>query len=204
MNNDTQDQNKPKYDLSFIKNFIDANPHALKELGISQAGRKKGSKNNSTLEAGKVIEIPKELMPPPEDVIEVSRKVAKQLVEKIKKPRQYKDEETKARMLTILAEGREKAKLVKEQKKLEREKQAVEQHKSSVQKIKVKEPKKVVKKAVVQPEEPESEEDDVEIIRAKKKVEKKKEILKEIEEELNRLPAPHKPASLYQGQLRGW
>lgn len=204
MNNDTQDQNKPKYDLSFIKNFIDANPHALKELGISQAGRKKGSKNNSTVEAGKVIEIPKELMPPPEEVIEVSRKVAKQLVEKIKKPRQYKDEETKARMLTILAEGREKAKLVKEQKKLEREKQAVEQHKSSVQKIKVKEPKKVVKKAVVQPEEPESEEDDVEIIRAKKKVEKKKEILKEIEEELNRLPAPQKPASLYQGQLRGW
>jgi hypothetical protein len=204
MNNDTQDQNKPKYDLSFIKNFIDANPHALKELGISPAGRKKGSKNNSTVEAGKVIEIPKELMPPPEDVIEVSRKVAKQLVEKIKKPRQYKDEETKTRMLTILAEGREKAKLVKEQKKLEREKQAVEQHKSSVQKIKVKEPKKVVKKAVVQPEEPESEEDDVEIIRAKKKVEKKKEILKEIEEELNRLPAPNKPASLYQGQLRGW
>jgi hypothetical protein len=204
MNNDTQEQNKPKYDLSFIKNFIDANPHALKELGISQAGRKKGSKNNSTVEAGKVIEIPKELMPPPEEVIEVSRKVAKQLVEKIKKPRQYKDEETKARMLTILAEGREKAKLVKEQKKLEREKQAVEQHKSSVQKIKVKEPKKVVKKAVVQPEEPESEEDDVEIIRAKKKVEKKKEILKEIEEELNRLPAPQKPASLYQGQLRGW
>ena len=204
MNNDTQDQNKPKYDLSFIKNFIDANPHALKELGISQAGRKKGSKNNSTVEAGKVIEIPKELMPPPEEVIEVSRKVAKQLVEKIKKPRQYKDEETKTRMLTILAEGREKAKLVKEQKKLEREKQAVEQHKSSVQKIKVKEPKKVVKKAVVQPEEPESEEDDVEIIRAKKKVEKKKEILKEIEEELNRLPAPQKPASLYQGQLRGW
>jgi len=204
MNNDTQDQNKPKYDLSFIKNFIDANPHALKELGISQAGRKKGSKNNSTLEAGKVIEIPKELMPPPEDVIEVSRKVAKQLVEKIKKPRQYKDEETKTRMLTILAEGREKSKLNREQKKIEKEKQAVEQHKSSVQKIKVKEPKKVVKKAIVQPEEPESEEDDVEIIRAKKKVEKKKEILKEIEEELNRLPAPQKPASLYQGQLRGW
>jgi len=204
MNNDTQDQNKPKYDLSFIKNFIDANPHALKELGISQAGRKKGSKNNSTLEAGKVIEIPKELMPPPEEVIEVSRKVAKQLVEKIKKPRQYKDEETKTRMLTILAEGREKSKLNREQKKIEKEKQAVEQHKSSVQKIKVKEPKKVVKKAIVQPEEPESEEDDVEIIRAKKKVEKKKEILKEIEEELNRLPAPQKPASLYQGQLRGW
>jgi hypothetical protein len=204
MNNDTQDQNKPKYDLSFIKNFIDANPHALKELGISQAGRKKGSKNNSTVEAGKVIEIPKELMPPPEEVIEVSRKVAKQLVEKIKKPRQYKDEETKTRMLTILAEGREKSKLNREQKKIEKEKQAVEQHKSSVQKIKVKEPKKVVKKAVVQPEEPESEEDDVEIIRAKKKVEKKKEILKEIEEELNRLPAPQKPASLYQGQLRGW
>jgi hypothetical protein len=204
MNNDTQDQNKPKYDLSFIKNFIDANPHALKELGISQAGRKKGSKNNSTIEAGKVIEIPKELKPPPEEVIEVSRKVAKQLVEKIKKPRQYKDEETKARMITILAEGREKSKLNREQKKIEKEKQAVEQHKSSVQKIKVKEPKKVVKKAVVQPEEPESEEDDVEIIRAKKKVEKKKEILKEIEEELNRLPAPQKPASLYQGQLRGW
>jgi len=204
MNIDAQDQNKPKYDLSFIKNFIDANPHALKELGISQAGRKKGTKNNTTIEAGKVIEIPKEIMPPPQEVIEVSRKEAKQLVEKIKKPRQYKDEETKARMLTILAEGREKAKLVKEQKKLEREKQAVEQHKSSVQKIKVKEPKKVVKKAVVQPEEPESEEDDVEIIRAKKKVEKKKEILKEIEEELNRLPAPQKPASLYQGQLRGW
>jgi len=204
MNNDTQDQNKPKYDLSFIKNFIDANPHALKELGISQAGRKKGSKNNSTVEAGKVIEIPKELMPPPEEVIEVSRKVAKQLVEKIKKPRQYKDEETKTRMLTILAEGREKSKLNREQKKIEKEKQAVEQHKSSVQKIKVKEPKKVVKKAIVQPEEPESEEDDVEIIRAKKKVEKKKEILKEIEEELNRLPAPQKPASLYQGQLRGW
>jgi len=204
MNNDTQDQNKPKYDLSFIKNFIDANPHALKELGISQAGRKKGSKNNSTVEAGKVIEIPKELMPPPEEVIEVSRKVAKQLVEKIKKPRQYKDEETKTRMLTILAEGREKSKLNREQKKIEKEKQAVEQHKSSVQKIKVKEPKKVVKKAIVQPEEPESEEDDVEIIRAKKKVEKKKEILKEIEEELNRLPAPQKPVSLYQGQLRGW
>jgi hypothetical protein len=204
MNIDAQDQNKPKYDLSFIKNFIDANPHALKELGISQAGRKRGTKNNTTIEAGKVIEIPKEIMPPPQEVIEVSRKEAKQLVEKIKKPRQYKDEETKARMLTILAEGREKAKLVKEQKKLEREKQAVEQHKSSVQKIKVKEPKKVVKKAVVQPEEPESEEDDVEIIRAKKKVEKKKEILKEIEEELNRLPAPQKPANLYQGQLRGW
>ena len=141
-------------------------------------------------------------MPPPEEVIEVSRKEAKQLVEKIKKPRQYKDEETKARMLTILAEGREKAKLVKEQKKLEREKQAVEQHKASVQKIKVKEPKKVVKKAPVQQEEPESEEDDIEIIRAKKKVEKKKEILKEIEEELSRLPAPSKSLNPYQGQLR--
>jgi len=202
MNNDAQDQNKPKYDLSFIKSFIDANPHALKDLGITPAGRKKGTKNNTTIEAGKVIEIPKEIMPPPEEVIEVSRKEAKQLVEKIKKPRQYKDEETKARMLTILAEGREKAKLVKEQKKLEREKQAVEQHKASVQKIKVKEPKKVVKKAPVQQEEPESEEDDIEIIRAKKKVEKKKEILKEIEEELSRLPAPSKPHNPYQGQLR--
>lgn len=202
MNNDAQDQNKPKYDLSFIKSFIDANPHALKDLGITPAGRKKGTKNNTTIEAGKVIEIPKEIMPPPEEVIEVSRKEAKQLVEKIKKPRQYKDEETKARMLTILAEGREKAKLVKEQKKLEREKQAVEQHKASVQKIKVKEPKKVVKKAPVQQEEPESEEDDIEIIRAKKKVEKKKEILKEIEEELSRLPAPSKSLNPYQGQLR--
>ena len=202
MNNDAQDQNKPKYDLSFIKSFIDANPHALKDLGITPAGRKKGTKNNTTIEAGKVIETPKEIMRPPEEVIEVSRKEAKQLVEKIKKPRQYKDEETKARMLTILAEGREKAKLVKEQKKLEREKQAVEQHKASVQKIKVKEPKKVVKKAPVQQEEPESEEDDIEIIRAKKKVEKKKEILKEIEEELSRLPAPSKSLNPYQGQLR--
>ena len=138
MNNDAQDQNKPKYDLSFIKTFIEANPHALKDLGITPAGRKKGTKNNTTIEAGKVIEVPKELMPPPEEVIEVSRKVAKQLVEKIKKPRQYKDEETKQRMLDILKEGREKAKVVKEQKKAEREKQAVEQHKASVQKIKVK------------------------------------------------------------------
>ncbi len=56
MNNTTDDQNKPKYDLSFIKNFIEANPHALKDLGITPAGRKKGTKNNTTIEAGKVIE----------------------------------------------------------------------------------------------------------------------------------------------------
>ena len=44
MNNTIEDQNKPKYDLSLIKSFIDANPHALKDLGITPAGRKKGTK----------------------------------------------------------------------------------------------------------------------------------------------------------------
>lgn len=212
-------ETKPTLDLSFLKQFIEANPSVLGDVFKRQgAGRPKGKKNNLSVEPGKEIMVSNEayeanIQKPETNVVEMTPKEARKLVEKMKRPHVYKSEETKAKMLEILKVGREKAKITREEKRKAKE----EEKMKSMKIIKVKEYKKKEKEAKIEPRSiqrrpgrprklveiesddsvDETEETDEEIIRAKKKIEKKKALLKEIDEEIKQTQAPPQP------QVRG-
>jgi len=203
-------ETKPNLDLSFLKQFIEANPSVLGD--VFKRGRPKGKKNNLSVEPGKEIIVSNEAyeanIPKPEtNVVEMTPKEARKLVEKMKRPHVYKSEETKAKMLEILKAGREKAMITREEKRKANE----EEKMKSMKIIKVKEYKKKEREAKIEPRSiqrrpgrprklveiesdddsvDETEETDEEIIRARKKIEKKKALLKEIDEEIKQTQAP--------------
>jgi hypothetical protein len=106
-------------------------------------GRPKGAKNKLTVEPGKEIIIPNSTYEniteqPETNVVEMSAKDARKLVNKIKRPHVFKSEETKNKMIEILKQGREKAKATLEEKKRIKEEEKMKQMKI----IKIKETKK--------------------------------------------------------------
>jgi len=201
-------ETKPNLDLSFLKQFIEANPTVLD--GMFKRGRPKGKKNNLTVEPGKDIIIPNStyeatVEAQPSNVVEMTPKEAKQLVQKIKRPHVFKTEETKLKMLNILAEGRAKAKITKDEKKKQREEEMMRNMK--IIKVKETKPKQVKQQRTIQrtargrpkkelvnvisdDEESELDETDEEILKAKKKIERKKALLKEIDEEIVAVSQP--------------
>lgn len=201
------------YDLSFIRTFLESNPHAYKELGVWKQGRPKGSKNK--------VETITEVTP--EDIkelggIKLTAKQQKELVKKKRAPRQMSDEQ-KAQMLENLRLGREKQKALREASK-QVEKVVLKKAPVTkpdaipvVQKIrKQRIPKQVPLKSDTDEDESESDldtttgtETEPEVRKTRKRFQKRKELIEQIDQEISKLPVTTKPLDKYGLQLsRRW
>jgi len=200
------------YDLSFIRTFLEANPHAYKELGVWKQGRPKGSKNK----VEPITEVT------PDDLkeiggIKLTAQQQKELLKKKRAPRQL-SEEQRIQMLENLRLGREKQKTLREQsKQVEKvvKKQPISKPESIpvVQKVrKQRIPKQVPLKSDTDEDEDETEfdtttepETEPEIKKTRKRFQKRKELIDEIDKELQKLPVVTKPLDKYSLQLsRRW
>ena len=196
-------------ELNKLRKIFDENPQ-LSELitGRKQPGRKAGKKL-PTLE-NTVLEVEQD--PQDSQPIPISLSEAKKIVKQSRKPKQM-TEETRQRMLEVLAKGREKAAKAREEKKIlkakEEAKKVQEEEKKNLVKRYIVKPKqkytrKEVEKSDVKEETTdfdetsESELSDVKIMR---EIQKKKRILKKIEK--TQLPTGLEPLQPYTG-LKIW
>ena len=201
---------KPSYDLSFIRTFLEANPQAYKELGVIKPGRPKGVKN-------KPAEPITQLTPEQLAAIGGVKLTAEQskALKKKRAPRNLSDEQ-KAIMLENLRKGREalqKKKAEGTYKPPPRVKSAPVQLVPQIT-VPVQPPKprkqrkpKAIKEVPLATSEDESEifdetsdtEPEVKVVR--KRLQKRKELIREIDQELSRIPQPTVPVDRYTQQL---
>ena len=198
--------------IDFLKSFIENNPKVLEKMGISRAGRPKGAKNKKET---REIQVPNGLIRNEQGEVvkelELSKTATKQLVEQImpKKKREWKNPETAEKMRLLLAENRKKGMEVR--KKLMEDRLKEQEANTTIIKVKpkrgkrsIQRPDEEVSKPIKEQSESESESEE-EIVRAKKKVDKKKAILDEIDNELKKLPPPSSiPTGKYSKYLGGW
>ena len=204
--------------IEFFKQFIANNPKVLEKAGFKPAGRPKGSKNKNNLLPKDEIQVPNGLIRDENGEVvknlELSKKATKELVSQImpKKKRQYKDEATREKMRLLMMENRKKAVEAKK-KVMEERKKEQEANTTTIKIVKPKrgkrsiqrpdEDEETVPKQPVQKDVSDSESEE-EIIKAKKKVDKKKAILDEIDNELKKLPPVSNPTGKYSKYLGGW
>ena len=195
---------KPSFDLSFLKTFLEANPHAYKELGVIKPGRPKGCKNKP---ADPITEIT------PDELSAVGGvKLTAAQVKQLKKrtPRNL-SEEQKAKMLENLKKGREaliqkrKEGTVKIQAKQPVVSQKVTVPVQPVKARKVKEKKPVHVPLATSDDDTqnysETSDTEPEIKATRKRFQKRKALIDSIDAELSRLPAQTIPIDNYSRQL---
>lgn len=200
--------------IDFFKQFIANNPGVLEKAGFKQAGRPKGSKNakNKT-----EIQVPNGLIRDENGEVvkelELSKKATKELVEQImpKKKRQYKDPATAEKMKQVLLDNRKKA----FEARVKAKEDKIKEQEANTTTIKIKAPPKKGPRAFQRPDEevkkevteqPSSDDEEEEFVRVKKKVEKKRSIIDEIDNELKKLPPITAPSQVgkYGKYLSGW
>lgn len=201
--------------IDFFKQFIANNPGVLEKAGFKQAGRPKGSKNAKTKTE---IQVPNGLIRHENGEVvknlELSKKATKELVEQImpKKKRQYKDPATAEKMKQVLLDNRQKS----YEARVKAKEDKMKEQEANTTTIKIKAPSKKGPRSFQRPDEevkkevteqPSTDDEEEEFVRVKKKLEKKRSIIDEIDNELKKLPpitASSSQVGKYGKYLSGW
>lgn len=196
----TEIQSNPLTDM--LKQALSTNPEIAKSLGLRRIGNPgRPKKDKNILEVPDNLNLPDELKPS-------QAKLVKQMLSgdpnKPKKERKPLSEEQKERLRQQCIKMHEIRRQNKElEKRIEKKDEEVENPKPKSKMIRIVRNKKK-EKIGQQPDITDTEtETDEEIVKARKKVQKKKQILEEIDKEISRLPQAGN-ATKYSQYLRNW
>jgi len=196
----TEIQSNPLTDM--LKNALSTNPEIAKSLGlrrIGKCGRPKKDKN--ILEVPDNLNLPDELKPS-------QAKLVKQMLsgdpDKPKKERKPLSEEQKERLRQQCIKMHEIRRQNKElEKRIEKKEEDPKPKSKMIRIVRNKKKEKIGK----QPEDTtdtDITDTDEEIVKAKRKVQKKKEILEEIDKEISKLPNFNNHSGKYTQYLKNW
>tara|TARA_R110000868_G_scaffold99751_5_gene274438 strand:- start:1412 stop:1969 length:558 start_codon:yes stop_codon:yes gene_type:complete len=173
-----------------LKTLLTQNPSLMKELGLQKRNTGRKIKDKNVLEVPKEMNIPDELKPS-------QAKLVEEMVKPKTRAKRVLNDEQKQQLVERLQKARE----VKNKNQQEKKQIKQEEKINSTKTIKIKRNIKK-EKEIVEQDESSDEEDEV-IQKVKSKVNKKKEIIQEIDKQIASLPTITN-TSRYGRYLQNW